>query len=126
MKDRLKKRYGIDVKIKTFHALGKEILDKAGMPSEVYGGDNYEKKFRNLIYTLYKEAEKETGFRNEIISFLKMRDSGEVEEKTEFASKKEREEYYKYMRSLTYKTLDDTTVKSLGEREIMNFFFICE
>lgn len=122
MKDRLKKRYDFDVKIKTFHALGREILKKAGKPSEVYGGDNHDKKFKEQIGKLYKKAEGDAGFRNEIINFLKIRGSEEVNEKTKFATKEEKEEYYEYMRNLRYRTLDDTVVKSLGERKIMNFF----
>jgi DNA helicase-4 len=123
METRLKKRFGFNVEIKTFHALGKKILKKAGKPSEINGGDNHEKKFRDTIYELYKKAEEETGFKNEIINFLKMRGSEEIKVKTKFTTKKEKEEYYEYMRNLRYRTLDDYDVKSLAERDIMNFYF---
>jgi DNA helicase IV len=122
MIDRLKTRYGLEVKIKTFHALGLEILELENQRSNLFDPDEEEVKTRTLIKYLFNEALEEKKFHNELINYLKSRDPGYIEEKTEFASEEEKEEFYQYMRSLRWRTLDSTEVKSAAERDIMNFF----
>ena len=122
MIDRLKGRYGIEVKIKTFHALGLEILELEKQRSNLFDPDEEEVKTRRLTQFLFNEALEEKKFHNDLINYLKSRDPGYIEEKTEFASEEEKEEFYQYMRSLRWRTLDSTEVKSVAERDIMNFF----
>jgi len=122
MIDRLKKRYGLEVKIKTFHALGLEILELEKERSNLYDPSEEETKTRIKIKQLFKEAMEEKDFSNEVINYLKSRDTGYVEEKTEFATDKEKEDFYEFMRNLRWRTLDNTEVKSIAERDIMNFF----
>ena len=122
MIDRLQKRYGLEVKIKTFHALGLEILELEKERSHLFDASEEEIKTRKLINHLFNEAMEEKDFSNQIINYLKSRDPGYIEEKTEFASDAEKEEFYEYMRSLRWRTLDNSEVRSIAEREIMNFF----
>ena len=126
MKERLNKRYGIDVKIKTFHALGKEILENAtenskkGAPRLKFSGDNYEKESNRFMKTLFRKAQEDSELQNDLINCMKLYGDDEVIKKeVDFKTK---EEYYRYMHHLTYTTLDGTKVKSEAEREIMNFF----
>jgi len=121
MRSRLEKRYRMNVKIKTFHSLGLEILKKAGNRFNLYGGDNYEKESRKLIDELFSDTLKDQAFQKDVINYMKQIGSiNEIKEEKDFTTK---EEFYNYQRNLRYTTLDGTQVKSLGEREIMNFFF---
>lgn len=122
MEDRLKDRFGQEVKIKTFHALGNEILRLADERFLLYGGDSYNVKSKNLINNLFKVAMTDSKFQNEVINYLKSRDHGYIEEKKDFVSEEEKEEFYRYMRNLRWRTLDNSEVKSVAERDIMNFF----
>ena len=126
IKERLNKRYGIDVKIKTFHALGKEILENAtenskkGAQKLKFSGDNYEREYNRFIETLFKKAQEDSELQNDLINYMKLYGDDEVIKKeVDFKTK---EEYYRYMHNLTYTTLDGTKVKSEAERAIMNFF----
>ncbi len=126
IKERLNKRYGVDVKIKTFHALGKEILEtatensKKGAPRLKFSGDNYEKESNRFIKTLFQKAREDSELQNDLINYMKLYSDDEVIKKEEDFKKKE--EFYRYMHNLTYTTLDGTKVKSEAERAIMNFF----
>jgi DNA helicase-4 len=126
MKERLNERYDVDVTIKTFHSLGNEILKKAtknskeGVPKLKFSGDNYEKEYNRFIKTLFRKAQEDSELQNDLINYMKLYGDDEVIKKeVDFETK---EEYYRYMRNLTYTTLDGTKVKSEAEREIMNFF----
>jgi DNA helicase-4 len=126
IQERLNERYGLDVTIKTFHALGKEILEKAtkkskkGVPELKFSGDNYDKEHYRFIETLFQEAQENFELRNDLINYAAQYDSDEdIKKDADFETK---ENYYSYMRNLTYTTLDGTKVKSEAERAIMNFF----
>src|SRR5271157_2538893 len=119
MKERLRERYGFEVKIKTFHALGKEILEKSSNnpPKLLFQGDNYEAHYKKFIGAQYKLLQRDENFRLALIEYMKY--FGD-EEKTEvdFTNKKE---YFEYMRLLKYTALNGTKVKSHAERQILNF-----
>ena len=120
MKQRLKERYGFDVKIKTFHALGKEILEKSSdkPPRLLSSGDNYDTEFKKCIGKFYQKLMNEdTNFQAALIEYMKY--FGD-EEKTEvdFSDKKE---YYDYLRLLKYTALDGTKIKSHAEQQILNY-----
>ncbi len=120
MKQRLKERYGFNVKIKTFHALGKEILERSSdkPPRLLFSGDNYTLEFKKFIGTCYNQSMKnDLNFQTELIEYMKY--FGD-EEKTE-ADFKDKKEYYDYIKLLKYTTLDGTKVKSHAERQILNF-----
>ena len=120
MKIRLKKRYGLDVKIKTFHALGLEILRRAGTRFNLYGGDNFNKETSKLINKIFTELLNDISFQKHVINYMKqIGSSEEIRSEEGFATK---EEFYRYMKNLRFTCLDGTKVKSLGEKEILNFF----
>jgi DNA helicase-4 len=128
IQDRLKKRYDVNVEIRTFHSLGKKIIDAA---SEIRGikspklkpecsGDWKYKKYVQSLFGRAISDNKE--LQNEIINFMKRYgDNQIVKSKADFEKK---EEFYKYQRNLNYTTLDGTTVKSESERDVMNFFLM--
>lgn len=111
IEDRLSKRFGIGVKIKTFHSFGYEILSK---PKLKFDTDEF-------IDELYKKAEKEPGFQNKLLAYmLYFGDEETIKQQSDFKTKNE---WFLYMQNLTYTTLDGKKVKSEGERTIFNFLF---
>ena len=64
MIERLNDRYGIEVKIKTFHALGLEILQLEKERSNIFDYMDEELRTRKLIGTLFNEAMDGRDFRN--------------------------------------------------------------
>ncbi|MGM5484234.1 MAG: UvrD-helicase domain-containing protein [Nanobdellota archaeon] len=126
--ERLKKRYKINVEIRTFHSLGKKIIEDAsklkGVKAPKLKAECSEDwKYQHYIKKLFDhEIGKNKELQNEIVHFMKLfGDDQLVKEKTDFEKK---EEFYNYQRNLTYTSLDGTTVKSEAEREIMNFFLM--
>ncbi|NMC61479.1 MAG: UvrD-helicase domain-containing protein [Candidatus Methanofastidiosa archaeon] len=127
IKERLDKRYGVDIEIRTFHSLGNKILDdyanetgskRPNLIDELtrYGG--HEKYIQKIFNTEIVNKEN-NHLREDIINFMKRYGDNEVIRKEEGLS---RAEFFKYQRSLRYTTLDGTSVKSESERKIMNFF----
>lgn len=126
IRKRLKERFDADVVVKTFHSFGLQILKQSykdsnrPLPGMQLIGNNSEAIYRNRINSIYSDAQNGTEFRNDIINYMKSYGDNEItKSKTAF---EEKEEYYKYMRNLTYKTLNGKDVKSEAERAIMNFF----
>jgi DNA helicase IV len=128
IKERLQKRYKIDVEIRTFHSLGKKIIEdvskrKGSNAPKLKPECSEDWKYQRYIQTLFnKEVTKNENFQNDIISFMKNYGDEEVIKKREDFEKKE--EFYNYQRALTYTALDGTKVKSEAEREILNFFLM--
>jgi len=128
MKERLKKRYAVDVEIRTFHSLGKKIIEDASKqkgvtPPMLKAQCSEEFKFQKYIHGLFeKEISANRSFQNDIINFMKNYGDDEIiKNETDFEEKKE---FYEYQRSLSYVALDGTNVKSEAEREILNFFLM--
>jgi len=122
MKERLKKNYGIEIDISTFHALGRSIIEEelGHKPKLVFGGN--EKEIYKLIENLFNDVLKEDKYQRILIEYLAYHSEQEAKEES-FGNK---EEYYKYMRNKNYSTLNDISVKSLSERDIGNFLFLHE
>ena len=128
IKTRLKKRYDIDVEIRTFHSLGKKIIEdmskkKGSKPPTLKPECSEDWKYQRYIQKLFeKEISNNNKLQNDIINFMKKYGDDEViEQEVDFEKK---EEFYNYQRSLTYTALDGTKVKSEAEREILNFFLM--
>ncbi|NPE28656.1 UvrD-helicase domain-containing protein [Methanococcoides sp. SA1] len=121
IQDRLSKRFGTDVKIKTFHSFGREIIQQAheSLGKAVpYIADDREQQ--NIISSVFEEEKLNKEFQNEIVNYMKTYGDTEIyKSKANFDKKRE---YYEYMRNLTYTALDGTKVKSEAEREILNYF----
>jgi DNA helicase-4 len=79
IRERLKKRYGIDVEIKTFHSLGKKIIDDAAKlhknkkkPRLMFDGDNAERDYRNYILDIFKnKMVADSQLQKDLIHFIK-------------------------------------------------------
>ena len=126
IRNRLNERFDTDVEVKTFHSFGLQILKQSykdsnrDLPDMQLIGGNFENRYRSRIISTYNDAQKDAEFQNDIINYMKSYGNNEkAKPKTAF---EEKEEYYKYMRNLTYTALDGTKVKSEAERVIINFF----
>lgn len=119
--ERLDSRFGFDVKVKTFHSLGREILLDSCRDSGIDApriADDIEQQ--RLVFSAYNQKLIDSNFQNEIINYMKAYGDSEIRKtKSDFDRK---EKYYEYMRNLTYTALDGTKVKSEAERDILNFF----
>ena len=120
MKERLKRDYGIEIDISTFHALGRTILEEelGHAPKLLYDGD--EKQIYDLIQNLFYEVLKQQIYQEILIEYLAYHSEQEFKEE----SFEDKEEYYKYMENKSYSTLNDINVKSISERDIGNFLFL--
>jgi len=120
MKERLKKNYGIEIDISTFHALGRSIIEEelGHKPKLIF--DENEKKVYELIKELFMDVLKEDKYQKILIEYLAYHSEQEIEQE----SFEDKEEYYKYMRNKNYSTLNDISVKSISERDIGNFLFL--
>ncbi len=115
IEERLRKKFGIEVKIKTFHSFGNEVLSKPKLKFET------DTEYNEFIAELYKKAEKDPAFQNKLLAYmLHFGDEEVIKQESDFKTKKE---WYQYMQNLTYTTLDGKKVKSEGERTIFNFLF---
>lgn len=126
IRNRLNERFDTDVEVKTFHSFGLQILKQSykdsnrDLPDMQLIGGNFENRYRSRIISTYNDAQKDAEFQNDIINYMKSYGNNEkAKPETAF---EEKEEYYKYMRNLTYTALDGTKVKSEAERAIINFF----
>jgi len=128
IKERLKKRYDIDVEIRTFHSLGKKIIEDASKkkgkePPKLNPNCDEDWKYQKYIQKLFdKEILVNDKLQNDIINFMaRYGDEDIIKQRADFEKK---EEYYDYQRSLKYTALNGTKVKSEAEREILNFFLM--
>jgi len=127
VKNRLGERFGIEaIEVRTFHSLGKKILEDAckisgkAIPELKFSGYNFEKEFSSYVNSLFNSKETDGHFQKKILDYMKFYHDDEIiNSKDDF---EEKEEFYKYMKGLTYTALDDTKVKSEAERAILNFF----
>ncbi len=126
IKNRLKKRYEIDIEIRTFHSFGKKVIEDDAIkkfidPKKINQRCNNDYKYQKYIQEIFENIRNnDETFQNQIISFMKhYSDEKIIKEEADF---EEKEEFYEYQRNMTYTTLDGTKVKSESERLIANFF----
>ncbi|VVB51191.1 ATP-dependent DNA helicase Rep [uncultured archaeon] len=122
IKERLKKRFGIDdVKVKTFHSLGFEILNTAAVkPKLKFNSNNFDFEYTDFITSLYKKEEKDFSFKEKILQYLlSLGNQERLRTESDYETK---DEWYNYLKNLSYVALNGTKVKSEGERIILNFF----
>ncbi|AKB24891.1 DNA helicase IV [Methanosarcina sp. MTP4] len=127
VRKRLGERFGIDaIEVRTFHSLGKKILEDAcknsgkETPELKFSGYNFEREFSSHVNSLFSLKKTDGNFQKKIMNYMKRYHDNEiVKSKDDF---EEKEEFYKYMKGLTYTALDGTKVKSEAERAILNFF----
>lgn len=128
IKDRIKKRYGVDVEIRTFHSLGNKIIEDASKIKRIKKPTLKEECSKEWKYTRYienlfnREILKDKKLQNKIINFMKLYgDKDRIKDRADF---KKKEEFYKYQEGLKYTALDGNQVNSEAEREILNFFLM--
>jgi DNA helicase-4 len=114
---RLRERFSVSVKVKTFHALGLEILRTAGTPAELKFDSDA--GYSEFIDGLFRKREREPEFLNLLISYMKNFDSSPPRPESDFET---REEFYRFMRNQSYVALNGVQVKSEAEKAILNFF----
>lgn len=128
IKERLKERYGIDVEIRTFHSLGKKIIEDAFKKKYNKAPTLKPECSEDWEYQIYiqrlfeKEISTNNKLQNDVIGFMKKYEDKEIiKQEADF---KKKEEFYEYQRGLTYAALNGEKVKSEAEREILNFFLM--
>lgn len=114
--ERLHDRYGIDnVEVKTFHKLGKEILEKAGIKLERSSIINENKK-REVIKALHHQRLNQPEYFKLFLKYVKtLRDD---ERNNKFESKSE---ILNYAKRRPYFSINNVRVNSRAEKEIMDF-----
>lgn len=116
MEERLSKKFGIDIDISTFHALGRNIIiEETHSQPEIILKRQKLKALKRIFQSLLKE---ET-FQELYVDYLLYHSDEEIEE----PNFEDKELYYNYMRNKKYTTLNDIQVKSIAERNIGNFLF---
>jgi DNA helicase-4 len=127
IQERLLERYKINVKIKTFHALGKEICEYGSrysneeIPKLKFSGDNADIQFSGYIRHLYQNSLNDPHFEQLIWNFLlSYGDSNVYKSESDFDNP---HAYYEYAKNLQYTTLTGVKVKSKAECEVFNFYF---
>ena len=126
LKEKRKKSY--DVEIKTFHSLGKAIINdlskqKKNKKPELKPECSEENLYRKYIEQLFKkEISTNNELKNDITNLMKTYYDEEIAQKE--ISFKKKEEFYKYQRNLKYSSLNGQKVKSEAEKDILNFFLM--
>ena len=120
MEKRLRNVYKTDTEISTFHSLGFTIIhqETKKRPRVLFDGDAF--KQRELITSLFQKELQDRPYQKVFLTYLAFHSQPEVKRES-FERKKE---YFKYMRSLRYRTLNGINVKSISERDIGNFLFM--
>jgi len=120
--ERLQNRFGYDVKIKTFHALGWEILQKAfkDPPRLLFSGENFDSQYQKYVAELFEDFKKTPEGRNAILKYIIFFGSKNlIKTEIDFSKKAE---YYQYLSNLSYTALNGVSVKSEAECTILNYF----
>ena len=118
IEQRLRDRYNIrNVNVKTFHKLGKDILEETG--KEFRRADIVdENKKHEIIQKIFEEKIKnEPAYYKLFLKFAKT-----LHDKETKADAKAKDEAVTYARERSYFSIDNTKVNSRAEKEIMDFF----
>lgn len=118
---RLHERYNIDdVEVKTFHKLGKEILQKAGRKSDRSSIVDENKK-HEIMRALYQRRLDEPDFYKLFLQYVKAFHDDEGNNRFE-----DEVESLAYAQGRAYFSINNTPVKSRAEKEIMDFLLMNE
>lgn len=117
IEQRLHNRYGIaDVKVSTFHKLGKEVLEKSGKKIGRTDIVDANKKHEIIKKLFGNKLQTEPDYYKLFLQYAKtLHDKDEQD----FESK---EESLQYLQKQTYFSINRTAVRSRAEKEIMDFF----
>ena len=127
IKERLRKYFRINVKIKTFHSLGLEILrdyshrHKKDVPNVKFSGENADKEQTDFVYSLFEKASLDKKFEHNLIQYMASYGDEKIKSEEDFETQCE---FFHYMSILEYTAFDKTKCRSEAERAILNFFFM--
>jgi DNA helicase IV len=114
--DRLTKDYEIEnVEVKTFHKLGKEILQRAAIKNDGLLDEN---KKSELIRTLYRNRLLDPNFYKLFIEYVKtIHDTDNI-----ITDPESNDDRLDYAKGRPYVSINDVRVRSKAEKEILDFF----
>jgi DNA helicase-4 len=116
---RLRDRYDLkEVEVKTFHKLGKEILQKTGRKFD-HTSIVDENKKREIIKTLYQHELSEPEYYQLFLQYVKTLHDDEKDD-----SLRNKAESLEYAQRRAYFSINNTRVNSKAEKEIMDFFLM--
>lgn len=116
IEDRLRQRYGIEnVNVKTFHKLGKDILEKSGKIIENTDIYNDNKKFAFLKWFLEKNMKTGSELYKLFVKYMKTVNN--KEEPTD----SDKRAVVDYAKERRYVSINGTKVHSVAEKEIMDY-----
>jgi DNA helicase-4 len=120
IEERLRTRYKIDdVNIRTFHKLGKDILEKARGDRIKHTDIVDENKKFDLVKTEYYQLLKDPDYYRLFLDYVRaFRDNRPQEDS------QEKEDNLALKQAMSYVALNNKHVRSLAEREILNFFLM--
>jgi len=120
IEERLRDRFGIgQVNVRTFHKLGKDILEETG-PTIRRTDIVDENKKHNIVQTIFdKKINDDTGFYKLFLQYVKTLNEKETEEDV-----KTKVEVLEYARERSYLSINRTRVNSRAEKEILDFFLM--
>ena len=117
MEQRLLDRYNIrNVNVRTFHKLGKDILEQTGRKFPTTDIVNENKKHEIIQKVFSQKIKNEPDYHKLFLNFAKTLHDKEKEDV------KTKDETLLYARERTYYSIDNTKVNSQAEKEIMDFF----
>lgn len=121
LKNKLKTTYHLpNVVVETFHSFGLKVLQKESKQSLLFDGSEEDAKYLTLIKELFISLLKSNKFQELFVDYISYYGEEDIDE----ISFEKKEQYYNYVRTRRYTTLNNVPVKSVAERNIANFFFI--
>ncbi|MCK4477682.1 UvrD-helicase domain-containing protein [Candidatus Bathyarchaeota archaeon] len=120
IEQRLYKRHNIqNVNVKTFHKLGKDILEETGDYFVHTDIVNNNRKHDIISRAFKQKVKNESQYYQLFLDFVRTLHDKEINEGDE-----EKEENLAYARERPYFSIDNTQVNSRAEKEIMDFFLM--
>ncbi len=118
IEQRLRDRYDIgSVNVRTFHKLGKDIIEETGKEFRHTDIVDQNKK-HEIVQKIFKhKIRNEPAFHKLFLNFVKTLHDRETTE-----DNRVKDESLKYARERTYFAIDNTRVNSRAEKEILDFF----
>lgn len=120
IEERLRTRYRIgDVSVRTFHKLGKDILEKARDERIKHTDIVDENKKFDMVKAIYEQLLKDGEYYRLFLDYVKtFRDNERQEDLGE------KEDHLAFQQALRYVSLNGKRVKSLAEKAILDFFLM--
>ena len=120
LEERVKRIYGIDIEVRTFHSFGLEVIGKTTGSKPLVSELSYDNELlRSTLEGFLKTRMKNLEFTN-ILNRYFLYYLEPVENDLDFTNK---EEYEEYLKKIQIRALHGEKVKSLAELELANFLY---